>query len=56
MKLQIISLLLILSFISCQITLTEVPTGTCSSSTYTFTVTGTTDAVVKAESVTVTLA
>lgn len=55
MKLQIISLLLILSFISCDVTLTAVAAGTCSSSTYTFTITGTTNAAVTAESVTVTL-
>ena len=56
MKLQIISLLLILSFISCDVTLTTVTAGTCSSSTYTFTITGTTNAAVTAESATVTLA
>ena len=55
MKLQIISLLLILSFISCDVTLTTVTAGTCSSSTYTFTITGTTNGAVTAESVAVTL-
>jgi hypothetical protein len=55
MKLQIISLFLILSFISCDVTLTTVAAGTCSSSTYTFTITGTTDDAVAAESVDVTL-